>query len=301
MADITITEGEFKLPDGTVLYQKTWSPATPKAKLAHFHGFSDHINNYNDFFSLLARHGILCSGIDGRGWGRSAPKKSDRGNTGPTSLTLADMAAFIESQKTDVFPELPLFVSDHSMGGGLVATFASTPKYQPLVSSLRGILCLAPLMGLTPEQTPSSVTVFLGRLAGKVLPRFQLVEKMRVETLVRDPEVQRSLKEDPLNHATGTLEMFANMLDRMIALDEGKLVLVDGVQSVFLAHGTGDNCTSYDASKRWFEKQTTRVPETEKLHKSYDGWSHLLHSDLPENVPVYADDIATWILGRSAA
>ena len=187
------------------------------------------------------------------------------------------------------------------MGGGLVATFASTPEYQPLVSSLRGILCLAPLMGLTPEQTPSSVTVFLGRLAGKVLPRFQLVEKMRVESLVRDPEVQRSLKEDPLNHATGTLEMFANMLDRMIALDEGKLVMVDGVQSVFLAHGTGDNCTSYDASKRWFEKQTTRVPETERLHKTYDGWSHLLHSDLPENVPVYADDIATWILGRSAA
>ncbi|BCS04507.1 acylglycerol lipase [Aspergillus luchuensis] len=301
MADITITESEFKLADGTVLYQKTWSPAAPKAKLVHFHGFSDHINSYNNFFPLLARRGIYCTGIDERGWGRSAPKKSDRGNTGPTSLVLADMAAVIKDQQTNVFPELPLFINGHSMGGGLVATLASTKEYQPLVSSLRGIMLSAPLMGLTPEQTPSWITVFVGRLAGKLLPRFQLVEKMRVETLVRDPAVQKSLAEDPLNHATGTLEMFANMLDRMMELDQGKLTLVDGVQSVFLAHGTGDNCTSYDASKRWYERETARFPETAKMHKSYDGWSHVLHADLPETYPIYAEDMATWILEKSEA
>ncbi|PYH88359.1 alpha/beta hydrolase [Aspergillus ellipticus CBS 707.79] len=302
MSEITITEGEFRLPDGYPVYQKTWSPNTPPvAKLVHFHGFSDHINNAEVLFSALAAQGIYCTGIDQRGWGRSASKKSQRGNTGPTPFILADMASFIKAQQTEIHPTLPLFVSGHSMGGGLVATLASTPAYASLVSSLRGILLLAPLIGLTPRQTPSSITVFLGRLAGKLLPHFQLTEEMQIEYIVRDPRVQKDLKADPLNHGTGTLEMFANMLDRTADLSAGRLVLGEGVKSVYLAHGSGDGCTSFDASKKWFDMQTGGVKEGEKCFKEYEGWSHVLHMDLPENRQLFADDTARWILEKRAS
>ncbi|PYI32018.1 alpha/beta-hydrolase [Aspergillus indologenus CBS 114.80] len=302
MADVTITEGTFRLPDGVEVYHKTWSPTTtpPRAKLVHFHGFSDHINNYFDLFPALARHGILCAGIDQRGWGRSVHRKADRGNTGPTPAILADMAAFITAQQQQVAPtDIPVFISGHSMGGGLVATLASTPQYQPLVASLRGIMLEAPYIGLTPEQTPSALLVFTGRLAGRLLPHFQLTQKMAIENLVRDPAVQAQVKNDPLNHLTGTLEMFANMLDRAAALTAGKLVLSPGVQSVLVVHGTGDQCTSHDLSKRWFDQQTARVPATQKKFVSYDGWSHILHADLPENRQRYADDLAGWVLERA--
>ncbi|GFF90007.1 putative monoglyceride lipase [Aspergillus lentulus] len=296
MTDVIITESQFKLPDGLQVYHKTWAPTNPPvAKLIHFHGFSDHINNTYDLFPSLARRGILCTGIDQRGWGLSAQTKADRGNTGPTAAVLADMAAFIEAQ-FEVPPKVPVFVMGHSMGGGLVATLASTPKYQELVSRLRGIMLEAPFIGLDPKQKPSIITVFLGRLAGKLLPRFQLVQPMKVETIVRDPVVQKTLKEDPLNHTTGTLEMFANMLDRAADLTSGKLVLNDGVKSVYVAHGTADQVTSYDASKHWFDAQTGKVAD--RQFKSYEGWSHLLHADLPENRQVFADDIAEWILAR---
>ncbi|PYH42262.1 acylglycerol lipase [Aspergillus saccharolyticus JOP 1030-1] len=301
MTDLTITEGTFVLPDGVEVYQKTWSPPTtnpPLAIIVHFHGFSDHINNYYDLFPTLARQRILCTGIDQRGWGRSVRCKADRGNTGPTPLILADMAAFIHAQQQS-FPDLPLFLSGHSMGGGLVATLASTPKYQSLVASLRGLILEAPYIGLTPEQTPSSLLVFAGRLAGRLLPHFQLTQKMVIENLVRDPEVQRQIKNDPLNHMTGTLEMFANMLDRAAALTAGKLVLSPGVQSVLVAHGTGDQCTSYEISKRWFDQQTRRVPAQQKKFASYDGWSHIMHADLPELRAVYANDVAAWVVERS--
>jgi acylglycerol lipase len=206
------------------------------------------------------------------------------------------MAAFIEAQ-FEVPPDVPVFVMGHSMGGGLVATLASTPKYQVLVSRLRGIMLEAPFIGLDPKQKPNIVTVFLGRLAGRLLPRFQLVQPMKVETIVRDPVVQKTLKEDPLNHTTGTLEMFANMLDRAADLTSGKLVLNDGIKSVYVAHGTADQVTSYDASKHWFDAQTGKVAD--RQFKSYEGWSHLLHADLPENRQVFADDIAEWILARA--
>ncbi|EAW10005.1 acylglycerol lipase [Aspergillus clavatus NRRL 1] len=314
MTDIQTTEAQFKLPDGVLVYQKTWTvsrihipspsthseltiqPPAPVAKLLHFHGFSDHINNTYDLFPSLARRGILCTGIDQRGWGRSAQTKADRGHTGPTATILADMAAFIEAQ-LDTEPKLPVFVQGHSMGGGLVATLASTPKYQSLVSRLAGIMLEAPFIGLDPKQQPSVVTVFLGRLAGRILPRFQLVQPMSVETVVRDPAVQKALKEDPFNHTTGTLEMYANMLDRAAALSSGKLVLNTGVKSVYVAHGDGDQVTSYHATKSWFDRQTGKVAD--RKFQTYEGWSHLLHADLPDNRQEFADDLAEWILARA--
>ncbi|KAE8403910.1 Alpha/Beta hydrolase protein [Aspergillus pseudonomiae] len=297
MADIDITETQFQLPDGLSVYQKTWAPssAAPVARLVHFHGFSDHINNTYDLFPFLARRGIFCTGIDQRGWGRSAKTKADRGNTGPTAVVLADHAAFIEAQ-LEATPSVPVFVMGHSMGGGLVATLASTPKYQDLVSRLGGIMLAAPFIGLDAEQKPSVITVALGRLAGKLLPHFQLTQPMKAETIVRDPAVQQSLKDDPLNPCVGTLEMFANMLDRAADLTSGKLKLNDGVRSVYVAHGTGDQVTSHDASKHWFDAQTGKVAD--RKFKSYEGWSHLLHADLPENRQEFADDIAGWILAR---
>jgi acylglycerol lipase len=91
--------------------------------------------------------------------------------------------------------------------------------------------------------------------------------------------------------------MFANMLDRAADLTSGKLVLNDGIKSVYVAHGTADQVTSYDASKHWFDAQTGKVAD--RQFKSYEGWSHLLHADLPENRQVFADDIAEWILARA--
>lgn len=273
-------------------------PITPPvAKLVHFHGFSDHIDNYFDFFPALARHGILCTAIDQRGWGRTAQKNSDRGNTGPTPFILADMAALIESQLAAPPSDIPVFIMGHSMGGGLVATLASTPEYQPLVSRLGGIMLEAPFIGLTPEQAPYAITVYAGRLFGWLLPWFQISAKMPADRLVRDPAVREVLRTNPLCHGVGTLEMFANMLDRAANLSSGRLVLNEGVKSVFVAHGTADRCTSRDASKNWFDMQTGRV--SDRQFKDYEGWSHLLHADLPENRQKFADDIAAWILERS--
>ncbi|EQL01004.1 Alpha/beta hydrolase [Ophiocordyceps sinensis CO18] len=70
----SITEGTFKRADAG-LYSKTWTPQGPiKAKLVFVHGFSEHINRYNDFFPALAAQGIQVFAWDQRGWGRSVTK-----------------------------------------------------------------------------------------------------------------------------------------------------------------------------------------------------------------------------------
>lgn len=86
------------------------------------------------------------------------------------------------------------------------------------------------------------------------------------------------------------------MLDRTAALNTRKVKLNKGIQAILLGHGTADLGTSYDASKTWFNEQTS---VEDKEFKTYEGWSHQLHADLPDNRGVYAKDVADWILARS--
>lgn len=184
----------------------------------------------------------------------------------------------------------------HSMGGAIVLTLASTPEYKDLVSQLSGILLESPYIANTPSLTPNPIVVFVGKMAGKLLPHFQIVQALAPAVVVHDPEVQESVAADPLIANTGTLEMFANMLERGAQLKSGQMKLNDGVKAIWLAHGNGDECTDYDASKQWFEREGQRIPDRE--FKTYEGWSHQLHADMPEHRPVFAKDVADWILKR---
>ncbi|TQV99159.1 hypothetical protein V2A60_004653 [Cordyceps javanica] len=266
-------------------------PAGPiTAKLIFVHGFSEHINRYNDFFPKLNAAGIQVFGFDQRGWGKSTTTKAERGLTGPTSLVISDVAAFIE----DKLPSnIPVFVMGHSMGGGEVITLAADPSYARLVKQIRGWLLDAPFIGFSPDEEPSSLKIFMGRLVGKIMPRQQLRHEIPAEYLSRDPAVVEDFRNDPLCHNTGTLEGLASLLDRTGALSSGSIKLGDDL-SLFLAHGTADKTCSYDASKKFFQEQSTN----DKTHKAYQGAYHQIHADLCKDD--FAKDIIEWINARCA-
>lgn len=265
-------------------------PTVPvKAKLIFVHGFSEHIGRYDDFFPLLCEAGIQVFGFDQRGWGKSTTKKAERGLTGPTSLVISDVAAFIE----DKLPSnVPVFVMGHSMGGGEVLTLAADPSYAKLVKQVRGWLLDAPFIGFPPAETPSSIKIFMGRLVGRLLPNQQLKHEIPAEYLSRDSAVVEDFKKDPLCHNTGTLEGLASLLDRTGALSSGAIKLGDDL-SVFLAHGTADKTCSYEASMKFIKDQSTK----DKTHKTYDGAYHQIHADLCKDE--FAKDIIDWINARS--
>ncbi|ROW06153.1 hypothetical protein VMCG_04686 [Cytospora schulzeri] len=292
-------EGQFKI-GGTSLYTKTWLPedSTPcVAKLAFIHGFSDHIGRYYDFFPTLAQAGIAVYGFDQRGWGRSVTKPAEKGLTGPTAQVLSEVAAFIESvapQEPNGTAGLPLFVMGHSMGGGEVLALASTPEHEDrVVSKVRGWMLEAPFIGFAESERPSTLKIVAGRLAGRLLPRMQLVNVIAPEHLTRDPAVQQSLRDDKLCHDTGTLEGLAGMLDRAGNLSSGKLKLSKGVQSLWLGHGDVDKATSFEASKEWFDRQSQIGDRT---FKKYEGAYHQLHADSDKQQ--FIDDVREWILKR---
>jgi acylglycerol lipase len=183
----------------------------------------------------------------------------------------------------------------HSMGGGIALSLASTPKYKDLMSKIRGWLLESPYIALPKAAEPSVLKVFMARLAGKILPHMQMTHKIPVEDLTRDPAVMKSIEADKLCFDMGTLETLSGMLDRADELEHGKCKLNKGVRALWVSHGTADKATDPLASEKYCKEQTTVEDRT---FKSYDGWSHQLHADLPETRAVYAKDVGDWILAR---
>ncbi|CAK7271773.1 hypothetical protein SEPCBS119000_004775, partial [Sporothrix epigloea] len=254
---VKTSEGTF-VADGQELYTKTWLPdGAPVAKLIVVHGFSDHVNNYFDFFPTLASRGIAVYGFDQRGWGRSVKKSSDKGRTGPTATVIGDIVAFVRPHVQPDGNGVPVFVLGHSMGGNEVATLMAAPlgsEYDTaVVRHVRGWLLEAPFFGFPQGESPSALKIAAGRLAGRLLPYFQLKHVLPKPYLTRDPDCLAQLEQDTLCHDTGTLEGLSGLLDRVNDIAQGRVQPTASVQSVWLGHGDADRCTDFVASKRWFD------------------------------------------------
>lgn len=162
------------------------------------------------------------------------------------------------------------------MGGGEVLCWLSAPEHAEIRKSIRGYLLEAPFVAFHPASKPAAVTVVLGRLAGKVLPRKQLLNRLDEKLLSRDPAVQRAFVEDELCHDTGTLGGLAALLDRTAALDGGKVKISPdagegGKTRIWISHGSVDGVCDYEGTANLYERL---VGVEDKEFKSYEGWSH---------------------------
>ncbi|KAF2756495.1 lysophospholipase-like protein [Pseudovirgaria hyperparasitica] len=295
---MSTVEGSLEFEDRK-LYTKTWKTDGPaKARVAFVHGYSDHCGRYGIFFPTLASNGIEVCAFDQAGWGRSVQKPSERGLTGPTSRVHADITAFLN---TLIPSSVPLFLMGHSMGGGEILTYAAMGPADTR-QHIRGYLAEAPLIGLDPASQPLKLVLTLGKLAAKLAPNFQRTDKLKADYISRDPENNQSIVDDPLCHDTGTLEGLAGMFERADLLESGKLRISEGRGQggrtrMWVSHGTGDRVCSFDATKKFCDREKKDIEDFE--FKVYDGWYHQLHFEPSPDRETFANDVIEWILKRT--
>jgi acylglycerol lipase len=252
-------------------------------------------NAYGVFFPFLASRGIQVHAFDQRGWGQSVSESWEKGLTGPTAQVLADISSFLRP----LIPSpVPLFLCGHSMGGAEVLHYAASGPSE-IRDHIRGYAVFAPFVAVAPDVRPWGITVKLGRLASKMMPKKQMVNKLAPELLTRDPAVQQEFAEDTLCHDTGTLEGLAGMLDRAIELEDGIVAIGEGKGEggktrLWVGHGTADRVCSYEATKWWYDLEHIK----DKTFKTYDGWYHALHREPEEDKFTFANDMADWILSK---
>ena len=259
--------------------------------------FSDHCNWYPELFPALAEQGIKVYSFDQRGWGRSVHEPKQKGDAGNTAQVNSDITAFFRSLP-DNEGDTPLFLMGHSMGGGETLVYAAQGPGDVL-EKIRGFLLESPLISIAEKEKPWKSTIILGNLASKIAPRATLVRKLDPSTMCRDPAVCKKWKDDPLCHDTATLEALAALTQRTPDLDEGRIVIKEGLGEggktrIWIGHGTVDEACSFEASKRFYESLKVH----DKEFRTYDGWYHKLHSEPGEDRVTFANDVAKWILDR---
>lgn len=122
--------------------------------------------------------------MDQRGWGRSVTNTASKGLTGPTATVLDDITSIIEAQLKKNEARVPVFLMGHSMGGAQILQYAARGPVE-VRRQLSGYLAESPFVAIHPDSQPARLTVVVGRMAARFLPRRQMVQKL-------DPSMSKS-------------------------------------------------------------------------------------------------------------
>ena len=261
------TEFEFRIHSEDVLYGREWQPESKiRGVICLVHGLGEHSGRYVNMAENLTQAGYVLLTFDQRGHGKSLGR---RGHT-PSYEILLDDIDFFRHESLRRFPNLPMFLYGHSLGGNLVLNYAlrRRPRFA-------GVIVTSPWLKLAVE-LPVLLRTFLEFL-NNLWPTFSLPSGLDLNALSRDLSVVDAYKVDPLVHNRISIRLFVTMDQAgrwaMENADQFNLPLL-------LMHGGDDRITSSEASKRF----ATHVPKDCTL-KIWQGLFHELHNE-PEKEEV---------------
>jgi len=254
-------EFELHTTDNLKLFGHSWQPDTevPKASIALVHGIGEHIMRYDQWAEKFVNRGYAVTGIDFRGHGRS---KGKRGHIPSYESLLQDVDMLIRKSQ-EFFPDKPVILYGHSLGGNIVLNHALTRN------NISRYIVTSPWLRLSFK--PSSIKLALAQAMKRILPRLLQPSGLNVGHISHDPEVIKAYENDPLVHDRISVRMFINVYARgeWALANAGKLD-----RSVLLMHGGDDKITSADASCQFAEKAGKNVE-----FKIWKEMYHELHNE----------------------
>ncbi|TFK50934.1 alpha/beta-hydrolase [Heliocybe sulcata] len=303
------TETYLEGPQGTKFLTRTYAPESPLAVLVFVHGFVDHVRRYTSFHGSLAKNGLAIFAYDQRGFGRTALDEKGKArkepwNRGYAKTSWKEQLEDIEwavRRAHETFPDLPLFLAGHSMGGGLAIAFntrgASTPPSAAAVSLISGVIGMSPLLRQT--HPASSIQKWIGAKLSRVMPYMVIPAPVNLDHLSHNPAVVKSTGSDPLAPYVGSLRGLSDMLDggELLVTRDYKNWPADRPLVIF--HGTADQVTDPKASQEFID----RVPTKDKKLVLYEGSYHeVWHDTIPEGIAEQMiNDVTEWVKERASA
>lgn len=257
------------------LFACYWRPeGEVRAVVCLVHGLGEHSARYAHVAAALNRAGYAVVAYDQSGHGKTP---GPRGHVKSYAVLLDDIQLLL-TDAADRFPDVPIFLYGHSMGGGLVLNMAlrRTP-------AIAGVIATAPLLRLAFEPPP--VKIFLGRMMDKIKPDFTQASGLETAAISRDREVVYAYENDPLVHDAISARLFTGTFDSGLwALEHA----AEFSYPLLLMHGSEDRLTSVQASTEF----AAAAGEACTL-KIWDGLYHEIHNE-PEQEQVFAVMLA-WL------
>jgi len=257
--------------DGTELATRHWplgesSDTAPKAVMALVHGFGEHSGRYLQMAEHLNANGIAVVAIDLHGHGKTPGPRGGIKNYGDFRADLAALLA--ETRK--LYPDTPLILYGHSMGGGIVLDYGlRTQDSLPTIASAPLILLTTPV----PKFLRAVVKILV-----KIMPKGSLTTPIDSTRITNLPEEQEKHGADELRHGTMSYPLAVDIVDI------GKDIAAQASswnQPLLLMHSKADQLTSHAASAAF-----SQAAKQAEFH-GFETSQHEMHNDAPRD-EIYA-------------
>ncbi|NAS13060.1 alpha/beta hydrolase [Poritiphilus flavus] len=250
----------FEDTQHTRLFLQLVEPLEPKAVVILVHGLGEHSGRYLEgVVPALLEASCAVLLYDNIGHGKSGGK---RGHC-PGYEALLDILGFVLTKAQQRFPELPVFLYGHSMGGNLVLNYAL--RYKP---DIGGLIVTSPYLKLAFK--PPAWKMFLGKLMLKLYPSLTLpsgLDPKGISTLTEEVEKYQN---DPLIHDKVSPMFSFPVMDAGIrAIRDAHLLQLD----TLLFHGSEDPIIAVNGTREFHNNST------QTTLKIFEGCLHELHYD----------------------
>jgi len=278
-ARVNATEEQIQGAGGLRLFVRSWRPAGEvRGAVAIVPGFNSHSGYYGWVGAQLAAAGLAVYAVDLRGRGQS---DGERFYVDTFADYLSDVDSLFKLIKSRE-PGLPVFLLGHSAGGVLSCLYALDHQ-----GELAGLICESFAFQTPAPDFALAVVKGLSHLA----PHAHVLH-LKNEDFSRDPEVVRTMNDDPLiAHETQPTRTVAELVraDERLKVRFGDITL-----PLLILHGTADQAAKSSGSQFFYEK----AGSADKTLKLYEGHYHDLLNDLGKE-QVMAD-IKGWISAHLA-
>ncbi len=263
------TSNKLISPDGTMLFVQSWKPAKMvQAVVALVHGLGEHSGRWSYWAGKFCEQNVAVVAIDLRGHGNSGGK---RGHAASYETLMKDLEVLI-NEATKQFPNVPIILYGHSMGGNLALNYVL--KYNP---PIKACIITSPWLKLSFEVP--KLKLLTGRIVKCIYPSFSQPSGLVATHLCRNNVVVNQYLNDPLVHNKISITLFSSVYSNGLrAIDHaGKLDV-----PCLIMHGQDDKLTSPSGSEEFSKGNPLKVNL-----KIWDGAFHELHNE-PEKDEVFS-------------
>lgn len=267
---------------GAKIYWQKWLPdGECKALILLVHGYAEHSGRYQYFADHCLSKGYAVYAMDHWGHGKS------EGTPGfvPDFSVFHDGVDPLLARANQDFPELPVMLVGHSMGGLISATYL-------LKKQDKFAACVLSGPAIKAAEEPSAFLKFISGFLSRFFPKLGVLE-LDPNGVSRDPQVVADYLADPLVYngkmgARLAAEMLGNMTE--IQKNAGQISL-----PLLLLHGGKDSLAAADGS-RFLDGH---VSSSDRVLKIYPELFHEIFNE-PEKDQVL-NDMTDWLDNRLSA
>jgi len=173
----------------TTFYGQYWEAKNTKAVVVLAHGMGEHSGRYKHVAKKLNEHDFSVVAFDHFGHGKTTGK---RGHNPSFEAVLESIAVTVEKARA-FFPNTPVFLYGHSMGGNTVINYALKKT-----THIQGIIATSPFLKLAFE--PPKIKLAIGKVLQKIAPSITMGNEINPNDISREKTEVKKYINDPLIH-----------------------------------------------------------------------------------------------------